>query len=677
MGKTEDLYKGVLDNLHDGVYFVDRDRVITYWNKGAERITGYTRKEALGRSCRDGLLNHISAEGVQLCDDACPLAACMQDGEVRELDVFLHHADGHRIPVLLRAAPLRDARGRIVGAVESFSSEVGLQSARTELHKLRRSVDTDALTGVASRRYVASRLRGVIAEMENPLTARAGLLFVDVDDFKHFNDVYGHDAGDKALRMVARTLRSSLRDTDVLGRWGGEEFMAVLLDVGSLDTLEALAERSRLLVGLSDLKLGQEPVTITVSVGATLFRPGDSAESIVQRADRLMYQSKRDGKQIAISAVIGSPGRVPAGHLAHPSILRPRRAYRLHLRRSKGHDLSTQVRTPFRNMTSASWLNLGLAGLLLFYALYLGWQILLHMLCAQIGVDYCAYLAAAKVASAHGYASLYDPQLLQQAQRDLLTSLGNLAPIPLLPFLYLPAFVLPFQLLSGLGPGTGFAIWTAVNLIVLVLYLRFFLRRLGLQPAPVRLLLMLLACLPTFMNLLTGQMNVWLVLCTGEFMRAFLDRRCFQRGLMARRLAAQAPVVDLDRPAPVAAPGVEGACGTRQRRHCAGGLLRHSHRPRRIHRSAQALAGNRNGACECMGAGDDELAHAGHASIRHYEPGDRMGLRGNGYVRHAAGRRVCMAAAIQPRLAVIPRRAAGHTDRRAACSPGMLTFTWR
>ena len=221
---------------------------------------------------------------------ACRTARCAR------LDVFLHHADGHRVPVLVRAAPLRDARGRIVGAVESFSSETGMQTARTELHKLRRSVDTDALTGVASRRYVASRLRGVIAEMENPLTARAGLLFVDVDDFKHFNDVYGHDAGDKALRMVARTLRSSLRDTDVLGRWGGEEFMAVLLDVGSLDTLEALAERSRLLVGLSDLKLGEEPVTITVSVGATLFRPGDTAETIVQRADALMYQSKRDGK---------------------------------------------------------------------------------------------------------------------------------------------------------------------------------------------------------------------------------------------------------------------------------------------------------------------------------------------------------------------------------------------
>lgn len=296
MSSADDFYKGVLDNLYDGVYFVDRDRRITYWNKGAERITGYARKQVLGHSCRDGLLNHVSVEGVELCKDSCPLAACMDDGKVREADVFLHHADGHRVPVLVRAAPLRDPRGRIIGAVESFSSDTGTLTVRSELHKLRRSIETDALTGVASRQYLQSRLRGVIAEVEHPSDTRAGLLFVDVDDFKHFNDVYGHDAGDKALRMVARTLRNSLRETDVVGRWGGEEFMAILLDVGSLDTLDALAERSRLLVGLSGLNLGDDPMTITVSMGATLFRAGDTAESIVQRADALMYQSKRDGK---------------------------------------------------------------------------------------------------------------------------------------------------------------------------------------------------------------------------------------------------------------------------------------------------------------------------------------------------------------------------------------------
>jgi PAS domain S-box-containing protein len=133
MGDDGDIYRDIVENLYDGVYIVDRERVITYWNKGAERITGYTRERVLGHSCRDNLLNHVTADGVELCLGLCPLAACMQDGVTREADVFVHHADGHRVPVMVRAAPLRDAEGRVVGAVETFSSDLGLLAVRQEL----------------------------------------------------------------------------------------------------------------------------------------------------------------------------------------------------------------------------------------------------------------------------------------------------------------------------------------------------------------------------------------------------------------------------------------------------------------------------------------------------------------------------------------------------------------
>ncbi len=113
-----DFYKNIIDNLYDGVYFVDRDRMITYWNKGAERISGYSAGQVIGRRCRDNLLNHVTANGVELCHDHCPLAAVMEDGRPREAEVYLHHADGHRVPVMVRATALRDEGGNIVGAVE-------------------------------------------------------------------------------------------------------------------------------------------------------------------------------------------------------------------------------------------------------------------------------------------------------------------------------------------------------------------------------------------------------------------------------------------------------------------------------------------------------------------------------------------------------------------------------
>ena len=288
-------YKDIIDNLYDGVYFVDRDRVITYWNHGAERITGYGSEAVIGKSCRDNLLNHVTASGELLCTGACPLVGCMTDGEVREADVFLHHADGHRVPVLVRCAPLRDEHGAIVGAVETFSGDLGARSARKELRELRRTVHTDALTGVGNRLHLEGRLRALVAEFEQR-PGEAAVVMLDVDRFKGVNDTYGHEVGDRVLRMVATTLRSNLRSNDVVGRWGGEEFVAILYDVTTDDALRAVCDKLRTLVACSSLDVGDRSITVTISIGATAFRTGDTPEAVVARADACMYRSKADGR---------------------------------------------------------------------------------------------------------------------------------------------------------------------------------------------------------------------------------------------------------------------------------------------------------------------------------------------------------------------------------------------
>ncbi len=295
MSEDKDFYKDIIDNLYDGVYFVDRDRIITYWNNGAERITGYKSRQVVGISCSNNVLNHVTAEGVNLCKNGCPLAACMQDGQPREADVFLHPADGHRVPVLIRAAPLRDADGNITGAVETFSSDTGLKSVRRELQELRRTVQIDVLTGVGNRRYFKRRLRGVIAELDQQADLTAALLFIDIDHFKRCNDSYGHGLGDKVLKMLAATLRHNLRETDAIARWGGDEFVAILYDVATADEVHAVAEKLRILTETSRLDVEDASISITISIGATLFQPMDTSESVLRRADALMYQSKQSG----------------------------------------------------------------------------------------------------------------------------------------------------------------------------------------------------------------------------------------------------------------------------------------------------------------------------------------------------------------------------------------------
>jgi diguanylate cyclase (GGDEF)-like protein/PAS domain S-box-containing protein len=294
MADSNNFYKELLDNLFDGVYFVDRNRLITYWNKGAERITGYSADQVIGHSCRDNLLNHVTANGIKLCSGQCPLAACMVDGNVREADVFLHHAEGYRLPVFVRAAPIRDPQGNIVGAVETFNSDQGMISVRKQLRELRHMVRTDALTNVSNRRAVETQLRAALGESSPSIAA--GLLFIDIDNFKQVNDTYGHEVGDQVLVMVAATLKHNLRKSDIIGRWGGEEFLVILHDLEGTNELLSLAEKLRMLVECSRLDLPNFSLTVTISVGATLLSSQDTLESVVKRADELMYQSKQAGR---------------------------------------------------------------------------------------------------------------------------------------------------------------------------------------------------------------------------------------------------------------------------------------------------------------------------------------------------------------------------------------------
>lgn len=295
MPDERDFYKDIIDNLYDGVYFVDRDRVINYWNKGAERITGYPAAQAIGRACRDNLLNHVTANGIQLCQEHCPLAAVMEDGQEREAEVFLHHANGHRVPIVVRATAMRDETGNIIGAVESFSNNSSVIDARKKLKELRQVASTDSLTGIGNRKHMEGRLSAVIAEHQNN-GSKAGLLFIDVDHFKKVNDTHGHDCGDRVLRMVASTIRYALRSTDTVGRWGGEEFMAILYHINHKNALLKAAEKVRVLVEHSRLDFNDIGVHVTISIGGTLLATKDTPETLVRRADELMYQSKQNGR---------------------------------------------------------------------------------------------------------------------------------------------------------------------------------------------------------------------------------------------------------------------------------------------------------------------------------------------------------------------------------------------
>ncbi len=294
MKTDDDFYKTLLDNLYDGVYFADKNRRITYWNKGAERITGFTASEVVGRPCADEILVHVDREGRNLCGGLCPLADVLACGEVRSSDVYLRHKDGHRVHIVVRVAPIRDDRGAVIGGVEVFTDNTPAAEALERFAELERLAFLDPLTGLANRRYAEIALRARLEELLR-YGWRFGVLFIDIDRFKDVNDRFGHDTGDEVLKMTAKTLENCVRPFDMVSRWGGEEYVALIAHVEG-DELMATANRCRALVAQSTLHAATSPVRVTISIGATLARGDDTGESLVKRADRLMYKSKAAGR---------------------------------------------------------------------------------------------------------------------------------------------------------------------------------------------------------------------------------------------------------------------------------------------------------------------------------------------------------------------------------------------
>lgn len=313
----ESAYRAILDEMSEGVYFVDLERTITYWNPGAERITGYTAAEVMGRSCADGILRHVTESGHQLCISGCPLAAVMKDGRTRTANVFLHHKEGHRVPVQVKGQAIRDESGEIIGSVELFSARASTRFADQQERNRADDALVDALTGIGNRRYGELHLESMMAAVRAGVTS-LGVLFLDVDRFKPVNDTYGHRVGDAVLRMVGQDIANGLRAGDHPVRWGGEEF--VVLMPGANDTsLDRAAERLRMLIEHSWFEHGDDQVRVTVSIGAVLAEPVETAADVIDRADRLMYSSKQAGRNLVTTSrgpIMRTGERPLAGNLA-------------------------------------------------------------------------------------------------------------------------------------------------------------------------------------------------------------------------------------------------------------------------------------------------------------------------------------------------------------------------
>lgn len=286
----------IMDLLFEGVYVADRDRMIRYWNKGAEDMVGYTAEEVVGKQYCKNFLVHVDHKGEQLCNTACPVAATMADGKVVEAEVFVHHKSGHRVPVSIRTIPLMGPDNQVTGVVELFRDNSPRELLAKELLDMKGMAEQDGLTGLHNRRYAEIIIKAKLNELKDGGNS-FGLLFIDIDHFKYVNDSYGHDTGDLVLRMIAKTLLNNTRQADAVIRWGGEEMVVLVADAGIKSKLMKIAEKLRILISKSFLPLEDgEELSVTVSIGATVATAEDTIDTLIRRGDKLMYTCKNEGR---------------------------------------------------------------------------------------------------------------------------------------------------------------------------------------------------------------------------------------------------------------------------------------------------------------------------------------------------------------------------------------------
>jgi len=227
-----------------------------------------------------------------------------EDLQILKHDVSSHleaikgHMDKHLNEAEERFQESQKNEQKLRERLKEVEDETGVLRHKIMEAQARSSID--AVTGLPNRAAYDERLQDEYIRWQrfkSPLV----LMMWDLDDFKQVNDRFGHQAGDKALRVIGQILEKGLRQTDFVGRYGGEEF-CVLLPGTPMDQAAVVAEKIRKSVETGGFRSGAKPIILTVSCGYTDFQDSDTPESVFERADRAMYKAKSQGKNCCVSA---------------------------------------------------------------------------------------------------------------------------------------------------------------------------------------------------------------------------------------------------------------------------------------------------------------------------------------------------------------------------------------
>jgi diguanylate cyclase (GGDEF)-like protein/PAS domain S-box-containing protein len=280
-----------LNSIGEAVISTDFRGRVTFLNRIAEAMTGLTQRQAGGLPLTE-VFPLLSAHDRQPV--ACPgMRAIIEDSTVRlDMPSVLAREGWRELAVDAAASPIHDPSGGVVGAVLVAHD---VTAARSQTEKLARLALYDSLTAIPNRFLLGDRLQQALERAQRS-EGRVAVIFIDLDRFKPVNDLQGHLIGDKVLQEVARRLLTCLRNSDTVGRYGGDEFVVILSEIARGQDAALCAAKVIAALNLP-FKTGKDALSLGASVGISLY-PADAqdAATLIKLADTAMYRAKSAGR---------------------------------------------------------------------------------------------------------------------------------------------------------------------------------------------------------------------------------------------------------------------------------------------------------------------------------------------------------------------------------------------
>ena len=279
------LFRQLFEAMPEGVCLLDPNGIVSFDNKAARTFN------------EGGTLVNLHCSDLFQCVDMdsgeSPIDGTLHDGQLRTASGLLTPPNAMPKTVAYRFFRLSDVDSEKWVAVVIRDNAEDLKN-QERIRILETQCLVDPLTELPNRTMLESNLSTRFHEFQR-FGWGFGVMMIDIDHFKVFNDKYGHDIGDVVLQSTGRMLSKNLRPFDIVGRWGGEEFVAVIANVDKFGLLSA-AERTRFQVEKNKIAVSGQNLKVTVSIGAAMCHQDDNADRVIKRADQAMYDSKANGR---------------------------------------------------------------------------------------------------------------------------------------------------------------------------------------------------------------------------------------------------------------------------------------------------------------------------------------------------------------------------------------------